>query len=177
MIDPIGSYNTIKDNFILYIKTVFGTRFDSLEIERDELLRQKGIISQEPWIEPLLQYISSGSRIDDLLPSELGMSPDQAELYKKLVKCGLFPDNIHLHSHQKDMLMKALSGRNCVVTAGTGSGKTEAFLLPLFAHLCRKWQHGVLQIQLLNILMTGGKTMTGFSHVISNNSIRRVIQG
>ena len=138
MKDPIGSYNAVKDNFILYIKTVFGTRFDSLEIEREELLRQKGIISQEPWIEPLSQYLSSGFRIDDLLSFELGMSQDQAELYKQLVKCGLFPDNIHLHSHQKDMLVKALSGRNCVVTAGTGSGKTEAFLLPLFAHLSKE---------------------------------------
>lgn len=138
MKDPIGSYNAVKDNFILYIKTVFGTRFDSLEIEREELLRQKGIISQEPWIEPLSQYLSSGVRIDDLLSFELGMSQDQAELYKQLVKCGLFPDNIHLHSHQKDMLVKALSGRNCVVTAGTGSGKTEAFLLPLFAHLSKE---------------------------------------
>ena len=55
MKDPIGSYNTIKDNFILYIKTVFGTRFESLEKEREELLRQNGIITQEPWIEPMPQ--------------------------------------------------------------------------------------------------------------------------
>jgi len=143
MKDPIGSYNTIKDNFFLYIKTAFGTRFDSIEKEREELLRKNGIVSQEPWIEVLPRYTSSGSRIDDLQPSELGMSSKQAELFRQFVKCGLFDDENRLHSHQKNMLVSALSGKNCVVTAGTGSGKTESFLLPLFAELLKemlKWE-------------------------------------
>lgn len=41
------------------------------------------------------------------------------------------------------MLKKALERENCVITAGTGGGKTEAFLLPLFAHLAKEmssWQ-------------------------------------
>jgi DEAD/DEAH box helicase domain-containing protein len=41
------------------------------------------------------------------------------------------------------MLHRALQGQNAVVTAGTGSGKTESFLLPLFAYLTqesRNWE-------------------------------------
>ena len=36
------------------------------------------------------------------------------------------------------MLRRALAGRNAVITSGTGSGKTEAFLLPLLASIVRE---------------------------------------
>ena len=43
LINPIYAYKEIKENFILYVKTAFGTRYDCLEKEREEFL--KGIIS------------------------------------------------------------------------------------------------------------------------------------
>lgn len=39
LINPIYAYKEIKDDFLLYIKTAFGTRYDSIEKEREELLR------------------------------------------------------------------------------------------------------------------------------------------
>lgn len=39
------------------------------------------------------------------------------------------------------MLTDALMRKNCVVTAGTGSGKTESFLLPMLASLTRELSH------------------------------------
>ena len=38
MKDPIGSFETIKENFIRYVKTAFGTKFDGVEKERYDLL-------------------------------------------------------------------------------------------------------------------------------------------
>lgn len=143
MLDPIGVFNQIRENFILYIKTAFGTRFPSLESEREHLLNQRGVFIREPWIEPLPRYKSSDKRINDLTSRDLpGMNEEQIRLFKELVMCGLV-GNYPLHSHQAEMLRKALEGRNCVVTAGTGSGKTESFLLPLFAQLSKEigsWQ-------------------------------------
>ena len=43
-----------------------------------------------------------------------------------------------LYLHQREMLKSAMDGRSSVVTAGTGSGKTEAFLLPILADLVRE---------------------------------------
>jgi hypothetical protein len=41
-----------------------------------------------------------------------------------------------MHTHQAEMLKRGISAGNpSVVTSGTGSGKTEAFLLPVFAKL------------------------------------------
>jgi DEAD/DEAH box helicase domain-containing protein len=145
MLDPLGSYETIRENFILYIKTAFATRFETLNEEREQILRQEGIFSKEPWIEPLPRYLSSQKNIEKLTEDELpGLTDEQIKTFKALVECGLFPSYnasgvpINLHSHQAEMLQKALQGKNCVVTAGTGSGKTESFLLPLFAQLSKE---------------------------------------
>ena len=43
-----------------------------------------------------------------------------------------------LYHHQETALLKAAAGENLVVTTGTGSGKTECFLLPVINHLLRE---------------------------------------
>ena len=164
MRNPVQSFDTIKNNFIRYIETAFGTRFDKLEEERRELLDTDKVLYRETWMEPLPDYLSSGKKIDDLTPEDAGGSMTSAQLgiFKGLVKCGLFPANIPLYDHQARMLNKAMGGKHCIITSGTGSGKTESFLLPLFAQLskemaswgvptikedlCDKWWNEDLQI-------------------------------
>ena len=135
MRDPVGAYQRIADSVVSYIETAFATRFPSLEEERRDLLRRPAALSQEPWIEPLPQYKSSQMRIEGLGADELpGLGPEAAEDFRALASKGLIGD-FDLHQHQVEMLRKTLSGKSCVITAGTGSGKTESFLLPLFAYL------------------------------------------
>ncbi|MBI4773309.1 MAG: DEAD/DEAH box helicase [Deltaproteobacteria bacterium] len=142
MNDPIGAFEKIRDNFILYLKTAFGTQFPGLEREREEMLRRPGILNQEPWIEPLPRY-QTDRPLADLRPEELSaMTPEALERFKDLARCGLV-GNYPLYTHQIAMLQLAAAGHNAVVTAGTGSGKTESFLLPLFAYLAsesRNWE-------------------------------------
>lgn len=142
MNDPIGAFEKIRDNFILYLKTAFGTQFPGLEREREEILRQPGILNQQPWIEPLPRYQTDrplGNIGTEDLPA---MEPEVLERFKDLSRCGLV-GNYPLYTHQISMLQRAMAGQNAVVTAGTGSGKTESFLLPLFAYLAsesRNWE-------------------------------------
>ncbi|HMN16790.1 MAG TPA: DEAD/DEAH box helicase [Ignavibacteriaceae bacterium] len=145
MKDPIGSFETIKENFIRYVETAFGTKFEGVERERYALLNYDKVLYRKPWIEPLPDYVSSNKRIDDLTLADLGnaLNTNEADTFKALVKTGLFQANIKLHSHQAEMLKQALEGNNCIITSGTGSGKTESFLLPLFAQLAKElanWQ-------------------------------------
>jgi hypothetical protein len=51
MIDPIGAHGSVADRVISYVRTAFGTQFPSLEQERAALLREPGVLAQEPWIE------------------------------------------------------------------------------------------------------------------------------
>lgn len=138
MIDPVGSFDTIRDNFILYVKTAFGTRYPSIEEEREKLLHTDRVLSREPYIEPLPRYLSSDKKLENLTLDDVpGITREALQVFKELCGCGLIGD-FALHYHQLEMLQKAVAGRNCVITAGTGAGKTESFLMPLFAQLARE---------------------------------------
>lgn len=144
MKDPIGSFETIKENFIRYVKTAFRTNFDGVEKERYDLLNYDKVLYRKPWIEPLPDYVSSKKKVNDLTLEDLGnaLNETEARTFKGLANTGLV-GNFPLHLHQAEMLKQALLGNNCIITSGTGSGKTESFLLPLFAQLSKElanWQ-------------------------------------
>ena len=133
--DLINAFDKVRNSYIDYVKTAFGTQFPGLEAERERLLREPGTISQEPWIEPIPRYRTSGKKVGDLTAEDLpGMEHEEIAAFQELASCGLVGD-FELYDHQVEMLSKVLSGTSAVVTAGTGSGKTEAFLLPLLAYL------------------------------------------
>lgn len=143
LIDPIKSFDDIKDHFILYLKTAFGTRFEKFEEEREKLLREDKVLSREPWIEPLPAYKvkcdanGKALKIKDLTTADLpNMTQEAVTLFTEFIHKGLFPHS--LYEHQYNMLTKAVSGQHCVITSGTGSGKTESFLMPLFADIFRE---------------------------------------
>lgn len=146
MNDPIGAYNKVKENFIRYVKTAFATRFETLESERERLLRSTGgeggtSFTTEPFIEPRPTYKA------DKPPSQLsvgdlpGFSEDEVGEVSDFLRAGLFrewDETDCLFSHQTRMLRIALAHGKAVITAGTGSGKTEGFLMPILATLVRE---------------------------------------
>lgn len=141
MNNPLQSYEDIRDNFIRYINTAFATRNEGINRERENILRATDCFHQIPFIEPMPQYRLSDRRLQDLeLDAVPTLNNEDLQDLKSLAFCGLFSDPEHrrLYHHQEVSLRTALSGNNIVVTSGTGSGKTEAFLLPLFAHLVKE---------------------------------------
>jgi ATP-dependent helicase YprA (DUF1998 family) len=51
-----------------------------------------------------------------------------------------------LYTHQKDGLLSILKGQHTIISTGTGSGKTETFLIPILAHCLQSTKRGVKAI-------------------------------
>jgi len=56
----------------------------------------------------------------------------------------IFPIDRPLHLHQEVAIRKALAGRNLIVSTGTGSGKTETFLIPILNGLFEEVETGTI---------------------------------
>lgn len=151
LLNPVRSFEKIKDNYILYTKTAFGTRFkddianfESFESERERLLRTDQVLSREVWIEPLPPYAyverdNDYIRVSSLSTEDLPELNDNAlVLFKGFLLRGLMQGNFPLYQHQLQMLQQASAGIDSIITSGTGSGKTESFLLPLFADIIKE---------------------------------------
>ncbi|WP_278777805.1 DEAD/DEAH box helicase [Bacteroides nordii] len=146
LLDPIKSFKEIRENYISYIKTAFGTRFkggeNCFEYERENLLNKDQVLSREPWIEPLPAYPHKERngkklKITNLEETDLPNMPINAiNLFKQFINTGLM--SYPMYNHQYEMLRHGMEGKDCVITSGTGSGKTESFLLPLFADIIKE---------------------------------------
>ena len=95
-----------------------------------------GLVS-ELWVEGAFPGKRSSDTLESLNRKEL--VPDG--LFDQVAKSGVFPIERKLYNHQSEALRLATASREerpaFVITAGTGLGKTEAFLLPVLTDL---WQ-------------------------------------
>lgn len=138
MPDPATTFEKLREMFFRYYDTPFAVRDEGVSAERRLALDQESVTWREPWVEALRGYKTTRSMLEEACrdagaDSELG----------QFIRCGLFPheiDRAYLHQHQA--LESAIAGKNVILTAGTGSGKTEAFLLPVINSLLaesRSW--------------------------------------
>ena len=133
MHDLVGAYEHMSQVYQWYIESAFPLRYEALNEERRRLLSQQEILSQPPLLETIPVYPLSGNNLADASQS---LPPDYQEL--QYLAHELLPPDIELWEHQCESLREVLiNKRDIVVTTGTGSGKTECFLLPLLAELAR----------------------------------------
>lgn len=130
MNDALAIFENLRDYYIRYYETPFSVRDEGVERERHDLLLEDKTISREPWLEPIAPYAT----VDHELAKSCEVAGAPEEL-ADFAACGLIPADRRLYVHQEQALAAAQEGKHVVITAGTGSGKTESFLLPLFASL------------------------------------------
>ena len=119
-----------------YIEAAYHVSHPILLDQRCKLLDQPGVIHQQPFIESTPRY-RSGPKFADLgLDSAiLTAFTDLSNPHPELGTVIHDPP----YEHQADSSRLALvNGKSLVVMTGTGSGKTECFLLPILGKLARE---------------------------------------
>lgn len=131
MNNPFQVFEDIRRAYLRYMDSPFRLRYPALLDERRTLLDQDRQLYRTPLLEPIAPYESSGHDIGGAT-AQLGLPQAIADF----LRIGLLDDpNIRLHRHQLDAWESSRQGNAVVVTSGTGSGKTECYLIPLLASL------------------------------------------
>jgi hypothetical protein len=144
MYDPIGGFDRIRELYITYLETAFRIGNAGVSAERRALLESPGTLCTEPLLEPVARYRSVDWTLRELAASQGSCLPDfepeQRAAFVRLVSSGLFDSaDARLYEHQAVMLQRGTrEGMPGIVTSGTGSGKTESFLLPVLATIARE---------------------------------------
>ena len=136
-LDPIGAARLIRDSYLRYLKSRYAPADDRLRDELHDALDHRFRIDRGPFMQASPAY-EKGCSIDGLI-AEGVLHPRMRE-----VPPSAFPTQRPLHSHQETAIRKVRSDRNLVIATGTGSGKTECYLLPVLDHLLRECDVGTI---------------------------------
>ena len=134
--DVFDLRNRLVSDYRSYTRSFIKIRDPRIKEFVDGILGAEGF-----WPEPLLQLnptFSPGGTIDDLV--ELGILHRECSRIFRIDKS----DTDHrgkqllLHQHQREAILKAQDGQSYVLTTGTGSGKSLAYIVPIVDHVLRR---------------------------------------
>lgn len=138
--DPVQLNEALQASYLRYINTAYWLDDQRLVDERQRLLVDNNLLSTPPYLEPVLSYEAT----EDLIGvcTEAGIDAGTASLVGQVLFGDYTPlgQPLRLRPHQADAVRAtfrpgAATERNPVITSGTGSGKTESFLLPVLLRL------------------------------------------
>lgn len=137
-INPLEVTDRIKDYYLRYLRTIFPIQDEDLALKFREALEAEQLV-KGPYLEATPGY-RPGKSVAELVEEGI-LHPGFKGLHDE--EC--FPIHRPLYLHQEKAVRKVVSGgRNLVIATGTGSGKTEAFLIPILDHLFREREAGSL---------------------------------
>ena len=125
----------LKESIASYIESQYRISHPLVFAERSALLRERGVIAQDPFIEATPAF--AAARLLRELEQEypVNIPPGLSRLVEHGVPVDIFP----LYTHQEEALLASFGDApNLLVATGTGSGKAEAFVLPILARILKE---------------------------------------
>ena len=143
-VNPVKVAKDLRDAYLRYFDTAYWLDYPDLMEERRRLLEEDGLLFNDLLLEPVLRYMSTVSL--DSIAAESDVDRSVAEVVCRALFPFLKPNQqVFLRKHQAESFQASLrpgtkDHRNPIVTSGTGSGKTEAFWLPILLRLVKESQ-------------------------------------
>lgn len=135
-LDPLAAGAGIEDAYKRYLTTLLAPRDQDLAAAFDTAVDGSAMLTKGPMLEITPPYAPGAAPAD--LIDEGVLRAGIRGLDRNL------PITRPLYRHQETAIRKAVAGRNLVVSTGTGSGKTESFLLPILNDLIAEREAGTL---------------------------------
>ncbi len=131
-LDPIWTTESVKEAYLRYLTTAFPLKDPVLAEQFRNRIREADRFVKGPFLEATPPF-QAGRTLNDLIDEGI-LSEGFLE-----IKSEVLPLDRPLYVHQEQTILKIVSSRrNVVVATGTGSGKTETFLVPILNHLLRQ---------------------------------------
>ncbi len=140
MFNPAKAADEIKKEYIGYISTTF--HFRNQKLQKKLLEELDKTVSNGPYVE-IKDSFKSGKSIEELIKNGT-LSTLFTDLERNKKYQPKLPISRPMYLHQEKAVEKIVSGKNVVVSTGTGSGKTNCFLIPVINELLREKEKGQL---------------------------------
>jgi ATP-dependent helicase YprA (DUF1998 family) len=132
---PVTASKEIVVKYQRYLSTIFQIKDKKYSELFKNALEHGDPFYSGPYLDVTNSFETGESINDMVFEGRLSRSFERAKL----------PINRKLYRHQVNAIHKVLSNENIVVSTGTGSGKTESFLIPILNHLMRQLESGLLK--------------------------------
>lgn len=163
--NPLLATNQIQKSYVDFYKTNFALGNNELS-EQLNKLSENNRLWREPFISISQNYIQ-GKSLEDLQP-ELNL---QEDLVKALPFSNLF-------RHQENAITHIVKyERDTLVSSGTGSGKTESFLLPVLNECAKKEVPGLKAILIYPMNALANDQVDRLRDILYNFNIKRAKTG
>jgi very-short-patch-repair endonuclease len=127
--NPLRIAHQLRADYLELLTTTFSPRQDRLNRDFRTAIEREGFLTREPFVS-LAQPYKTG--------------PALIELHEETRRrFGPIAESPYLH--QANAVRRILQGKPVLVATGTGSGKTEAFLMPILDHCIREAQADVVK--------------------------------
>ena len=131
---PVDASKEIRSKYYRYLKTMFDIG-EPYQTEFNELLQKDNILAKGPYLD-VTDSFEKGKNLEQLI--------DEGVIVKSFSKIDMNMTR-PLYKHQEKAIRKVVCDkRNLVVSTGTGSGKTESFLIPVLNELAKEAEEGTI---------------------------------
>lgn len=131
---PVLASQHIDEKYKRYLSTIFTIADNGYAVQFNQLLGNKQSFARGPYLDVTDSFVK-GKSISELINDEI-LTPG----FRKVN----LPQARPLYKHQEMAILKVCKGKNLVVSTGTGSGKTESFLIPILNQILKESDEGVL---------------------------------
>ncbi|SKC79887.1 DEAD/DEAH box helicase [Maledivibacter halophilus] len=131
-LNPIKASENIVEKYLRYIETTFYIDDKDYMRQFKQFLAKANYFAKGPYLD-FSDSFEFGKSIKNLIDEGV-LSKEFLKLYKSKPKIL----SRLLYKHQELSIRKVIMNKNVVVTTGTGSGKTESFLLPVINYLMKQ---------------------------------------